>query len=75
MQHEDGELMADYLLSLGIGLIFYISLSALYTVEAKHNIFVLPLHSCCAAPVPDRHVPKIKSHPFTGSRLLPAWSQ
>lgn len=54
--------LAEYLFNLGIILIFYISLSALYTVGAKQGIFVLPF--LLAVLLWSRQTrPKNKSHP------------
>lgn len=67
--------MAEYLFNHGIILILYISLSALYTVGAKQKVFLSSPSFLLCSSGPDRHVPKTKATPFTGSRLLPASSQ
>lgn len=43
------------------------SLSALCTQWGKTRYFCPPLPSCCVSCGPDRHVPKTKATPFTGS--------
>lgn len=53
--------MAEYLFNLGIVLIFYISLSTLYTVGGKQGC--PPLPSCCAPPVPTDMFQKTKANP------------
>lgn len=61
--------------TVGSFLIFYISLSALYTVGANTRYFCPPLPSCCAPLVPTDMSQKQKATSFTGSRLFLAWSQ
>lgn len=56
--------MAEYLFNLGIILIFYISLSALYTVGQKKVFLSSPSFSLCSSG-PDRHVPKKQKPPLS----------
>lgn len=55
MQHWDGALMAEYLFNLGIILIFYISLSTLYTAGPNKVVLSSPSFLLCFSG-PDRHV-------------------
>lgn len=54
--------MAEYLFNLGIILIFYISLSALYTVR-KNTVFLSSPSFLLYSSGPDRQVPNTKGTP------------
>lgn len=51
------------------------SLSALCTQWGQNKVFLSSPSFLLCSSGPDRHVPKTKATPFTGSRLLPVWSQ
>lgn len=67
--------MAEYLSNLGIILIFYISLGALYTVWGKNQWFCPSFPSCWTPLVLTDTSQSQRADPLMGSPPLHAWSQ